>query len=459
MKVPIEYHRGIIGQKGQNVRDMMNAYDVYIDVPSADQEEDVIRLEVDSDFHPKIIGKRGVIISKIRDKYNVQINFPRRGDPDESIITIQGYEEQANAARDEILSMVQEYNQLTKEEVEIDARVHSRLIGSRGWSIRKIMDEFNVEIKFPKTGSDNPNLVTIIGSEDAVFNAKDHLLNLEEEYLSSRTHLALLSSSRTLRRMSGKGRRRQFGEPRPSPPPSRERETAVTRPASSSKELLGRIPGATTRADIRGTSRRPEGRAKGDRDTTGPTERAKQCRTRRPRKIFRPSDLRPLRPLQRPLGGPVANIQHLTFEKAEKLHPLSHVSPNFGSGKYLSRLTIMKPLSMMIPYTSQFIVTIVPDSIIGNEIGETFEHGVRITNKLIKILHETKTSHFQRNVNSEESLPFEWTKKKQIRENRDSSATGFHCQHFFTTNSRSKLGTCFANRSPGFDVVKNQLLP
>ncbi|BES96901.1 Hypothetical protein domain [Nesidiocoris tenuis] len=220
MKVPIEYHRGIIGQKGQNVRDMMNAYDVYIDVPSADQEEDVIRirgspaaieeakkgileemkkidedkedrklksfkltLEVDSDFHPKIIGKRGVIISKIRDKYNVQINFPRRGDPDESIITIQGYEEQANAARDEILSMVQEYNQLTKEEVEIDARVHSRLIGSRGWSIRKIMDEFNVEIKFPKTGSDNPNLVTIIGSEDAVFNAKDHLLNLEEEYL------------------------------------------------------------------------------------------------------------------------------------------------------------------------------------------------------------------------------------------------------------------------------------
>ncbi|KAF6209513.1 hypothetical protein GE061_015260 [Apolygus lucorum] len=220
MEVPAEYHRGIIGQKGQNVRDMMNAYDVYIDVPSQSQEEDVIRirgspaaveeakkgiaaemkkidedkedrklksfkitLEVDPDFHPKIIGKRGANVSKIRDKYGVQINFPRRGDPDEAVISIQGYEENAAAARDEILSMVEEYNQLSKDEFEIDARVHSRLIGSRGWSIRKIMDEYRVEIRFPKTGASNPNLVTVIGSEDAVFNAKDHLLNLEEEYL------------------------------------------------------------------------------------------------------------------------------------------------------------------------------------------------------------------------------------------------------------------------------------
>lgn len=76
-------------------------------------------------------------------------------------------------------------NQQTKDEFEIDARVHSRLIGSRGWSIRKIMDEFRVEIRFPKTGASNPNLVSVIGSEDAVFNAKDHLLNLEEEYVST----------------------------------------------------------------------------------------------------------------------------------------------------------------------------------------------------------------------------------------------------------------------------------
>lgn len=73
---------------------------------------------------------------------------------------------------------------MTKEEFEIDSRVHSRLIGARGWSIKKIMEKFQVEIRFPRTNSANPNLVTVVGQEDNVFNAKDHLLNLEEEYVS-----------------------------------------------------------------------------------------------------------------------------------------------------------------------------------------------------------------------------------------------------------------------------------
>lgn len=65
-------------------------------------------MEVDPDYHPKIIGKRGSVISKIRDKHGVQINFPRRDDPDESIITIQGYEDKANAAKEDILAIVHE---------------------------------------------------------------------------------------------------------------------------------------------------------------------------------------------------------------------------------------------------------------------------------------------------------------------------------------------------------------
>lgn len=73
---------------------------------------------------------------------------------------------------------------MMKEEVRIDARVHSRLIGARGRNIRKIMEQFSVDIKFPRSTDPDPDIVTVIGAEDNVLDAKDHLLNLEEEYVS-----------------------------------------------------------------------------------------------------------------------------------------------------------------------------------------------------------------------------------------------------------------------------------
>jgi hypothetical protein len=73
---------------------------------------------------------------------------------------------------------------LSSVEVDIDHRVHSRIIGSRGRAVHKIMEEFHVDIRFPGRESDNPNLVVITGAEDAVMDCRDHLLNLEEEYVS-----------------------------------------------------------------------------------------------------------------------------------------------------------------------------------------------------------------------------------------------------------------------------------
>ena len=73
-------------------------------------------------------------------------------------------------------------------EVDIDPRVHRRLIGARGASIRKIMERFKVDIRFPR--SDNPNGPVVIGgSPENVDDAKDHLLVLEEEYVSDRAKI------------------------------------------------------------------------------------------------------------------------------------------------------------------------------------------------------------------------------------------------------------------------------
>ena len=67
------------------------------------------------------------------------------------------------------------------EEVEIDHRVHSRLIGARGKSIGKVMDKFRVVVRFPKDKTNGT--VTITGMEENVEDAKEHLLMLTEDYV------------------------------------------------------------------------------------------------------------------------------------------------------------------------------------------------------------------------------------------------------------------------------------
>lgn len=59
-------------------------------------------------------------------------------------ITITGYEKNAEAARDAIMKIVGELEQMVSEDVTLDHRVHARIIGACGKAIRKIMDEFKV---------------------------------------------------------------------------------------------------------------------------------------------------------------------------------------------------------------------------------------------------------------------------------------------------------------------------
>ena len=75
------------------------------------------------------------------------------------------------------------------EELEIDHRVHSRLIGAKGKAISKVMERFKVDIRFPR--DKHGNTVVITGLEENVEDAKEHLVTLTEDYVSfthTRTH-------------------------------------------------------------------------------------------------------------------------------------------------------------------------------------------------------------------------------------------------------------------------------
>lgn len=218
--VPFDYHGQLIGQKGKEIRQLMEECDVVITIPKPDDHSDVIKIsgapgkiphareviekkvralqeerkqkelrsfqlevEVAAKHHTKLIGRGGAVVNKLRQDHDVQIIFPRPGDDRQDVIKITGLEEKTHAARDEILKMVQDLEDLISIDVSIDHRIHSRLIGSRGRAILKIMEEYHVDIRMPGRDGGDPDLVVITGREDDIYECRDHLLNLEEEYL------------------------------------------------------------------------------------------------------------------------------------------------------------------------------------------------------------------------------------------------------------------------------------
>ncbi|XP_050546345.1 vigilin [Daktulosphaira vitifoliae] len=225
LNVPAEYHRALIGSKGATIRKLSEDYNVQIKVPNQDQNADIIKITgvqkdidevvaaikeemrlydvdkedrqlrsyeiqmvIESEFHPMIIGKKGETVRNLRNKYGVQVNLPRRGEGNnENTVTVVGYKESAEKARDEIQEMVDKLKNVYKEEIFIDSRIHSRLIGFRGRNISQIMDKFHVDIRFAKSDSSNPNLVTVYARDDAsqddVLDCVDHLEMITQDYL------------------------------------------------------------------------------------------------------------------------------------------------------------------------------------------------------------------------------------------------------------------------------------
>ncbi|OXB58650.1 hypothetical protein ASZ78_003617 [Callipepla squamata] len=217
MVVDPKHHRHFVIRRGQVLREIADEYGgVMVSFPRSGTQSDKVTLKgakdcveaakkriqeiiedlalrsfkltvtVDPKYHPKIIGRKGAVITQIRTEHEVNIQFPDKDDESQAQdqITITGYEKNAEAARDAIMKIVGELEQMVSEDVTLDHRVHARIIGARGKAIRKIMDEFKVDIRFPQSGAPDPNCVTVTGLPENVEEAIDHILNLEEEYLA-----------------------------------------------------------------------------------------------------------------------------------------------------------------------------------------------------------------------------------------------------------------------------------
>uniref|UniRef100_A0AAF5PYT3 K Homology domain-containing protein n=2 Tax=Wuchereria bancrofti TaxID=6293 RepID=A0AAF5PYT3_WUCBA len=224
VNVAFEHHRFLIGRSGETIRSLMQAHDVNISIPPEDTHLDEIvvtgtadnvesavadilkrvgefeeaaeirrlrsfklTFDVPSEYHVRLIGPRGKVVNELRAKHDVLIAFPRSGNDPPDTITLTGYEANCNACKEEMEAMIGEVQSLFTQEIFLDATFHPRLIGQKGRNLKKVMDEFKVEIRLPRSTDPDPNLVVIAGKdEDAVYDCIEQLRREEEEFLQER---------------------------------------------------------------------------------------------------------------------------------------------------------------------------------------------------------------------------------------------------------------------------------
>ncbi|VBB30290.1 unnamed protein product [Acanthocheilonema viteae] len=224
VNVAFEHHRFLIGRSGETIRSLMQAHDVNISIPPEDTHLDEIVItgtaenvesavadilkrvsefeeaaeirrlrsfkltfDVPSEYHVRLIGPRGKVVNELRAKHDVQIAFPRSSSDPPDTITLTGYEANCKACKEEMEAIIGEVQSLFTQEIFLDATFHPRLIGQKGRNLKKVMDEFKVEIRLPRNIDPDPNLVVIAGKdEDAVYDCIEQLRREEEEFLQER---------------------------------------------------------------------------------------------------------------------------------------------------------------------------------------------------------------------------------------------------------------------------------
>lgn len=188
-ELPAEYHGLLLGEKGKNIQELSKNLKVTIKVPKKDDEsKDIIKLrgttinlanakeeldklrlkwrdeledlylrsytcpvEVPLIFHGKLIGQRGKHIAEIQKKFDVRINIAKN----EPSIKITGLQENVHGCVDHIVKFVDDLEQHVQKDVEIDSKVHYKIIGQKGSKLRSLMNQFNVDIKMPNRRDDD----------------------------------------------------------------------------------------------------------------------------------------------------------------------------------------------------------------------------------------------------------------------------------------------------------------
>lgn len=207
---PKNFHKELISNKAAILNTINDNYNVQVNVPKKDDESDFLTLigspenledakkalkktlddleiqnysyeiaNIKPELIPQLRGRKGAEATKLEKQFNVKVEFSKIGEPDR--VVIRGCEPQVKECRAFIEKKISDDESKLTEEIQIDNKVHSRIIGHQGFALAKIKEKFKVDVKFPGRDSD---VVVIKGdSQEQIDDACDYLKNLEEEYL------------------------------------------------------------------------------------------------------------------------------------------------------------------------------------------------------------------------------------------------------------------------------------
>jgi rRNA processing protein Krr1/Pno1 len=201
-------------------KDLIESYDKYQADQQARRYE--LRFTIKPEYRSLLIGFHRRTINNLRQKYDVNIQLSNSQTPSSAVvptpsvlpvdtteqhddqqaapeenhslaaetlnqtldieILITGYEDKALACRDEIFKLIKEFDSTITMEIEIDRRIHARIIGSGGQKLQQIMKEYDVEVKFP-TANQSDKVHVIGTNQEKIDSCIDHLLVLEEDFL------------------------------------------------------------------------------------------------------------------------------------------------------------------------------------------------------------------------------------------------------------------------------------
>lgn len=143
----------MIGKGGATIRELSARFDVHVSIPKGEEESETItvtgyedkahqakeaiekivadhekeqedrkmrsyktQVDVPLEYHQRLIGAGGSTVRDLSKRFDVQIHIPR---DNTETIQIQGYEDKAEAAKAEIERLVNNYQNMITQEVEI----------------------------------------------------------------------------------------------------------------------------------------------------------------------------------------------------------------------------------------------------------------------------------------------------------------------------------------------------
>lgn len=140
---------------------------------------------IEQRLHKNIIGQKGENVREIRDKFaQVQISFPEAGSKSE-IVTLRGPREDVDKCHTHMLKLVKDLQASSHRiEVPIFKRFHGNIIGRNGANIKKIKEETNTQIEIPAENSTS-DVIVVTGYKDKAEKAKEMILKIQSELVSA----------------------------------------------------------------------------------------------------------------------------------------------------------------------------------------------------------------------------------------------------------------------------------